>query len=69
MAGYFNLDQKQVEHGLNALGQALEQWRTIAKKNGLSEREIKNKSAAFEHEDAQTLKELARHRLTVGLFQ
>jgi len=62
MAGYFNLDQKQVEHGLKALGQALEQWQAIAKKNGLSDREIKNKSAAFEHEDAQTLKEVAKHQ-------
>ena len=55
MAAFFNLDKRQVEHGLKAIGSALAQWRALAKQNGLTESEIKRKAAAFEHQDSERL--------------
>lgn len=65
MTGYFNLDKKQVEHGLNAIGAALTQWKTIAKSNGLSDSEIQRKAAAFEHDDSQRLISLAQKQTRI----
>jgi serine/threonine-protein kinase HipA len=59
MAVFFNLDKRQVEHGLKAIGSALGQWRDIAKQNGLNESEIKRKASAFEHQDSEQLMSLA----------
>ncbi|WP_419624733.1 type II toxin-antitoxin system HipA family toxin [Thiolapillus sp.] len=55
MAPYFNLDKKQVDHGLKAIGAALKSWKTIAKSNGLTDNEIQRKADAFEHEDGVRL--------------
>jgi len=55
MAGFFNLDKRQVEHALKCIGPALAQWREIAKRNGLTEGEIKRQATAFEHRDSERL--------------
>ena len=55
MAAFFNLNKQQVEHGLKRIGNALAQWRGIAKRNGLTEGEIKRQATAFEHQDSQRL--------------
>jgi serine/threonine-protein kinase HipA len=55
MAKYINLDKTQVEHALKSIGNALEQWKSIAQQNGLHEREIKRYASAFEHEDSKRL--------------
>ncbi len=59
MATFFNLDKGQVEHGLKTIAEALEQWRNLAKKNGLMESEIKRYAPAFEHGEAERLKALS----------
>lgn len=55
MIPYFNLDKKQVDHGLKAIGTALKSWKTLAKSNGLTDNEIQRKADAFEHEDSMRL--------------
>ncbi len=65
MAAFFNLDKRQVEHGLKAIGSALGQWRDIAKQNGLNESELKRKAAAFEHQDSEQLNSLTTKQAKV----
>jgi serine/threonine-protein kinase HipA len=54
-AQFFGLDKRQVEHGLKVIGNALGEWRAIARQNGLAEGEIKRMAAAFEHQDSERL--------------
>lgn len=59
MASFFHLEKRQADEVLQRIGSALRQWRAIASKNGLTESEIKRKSAAFEHQDSERLIALA----------
>ena len=63
MAAFFNLDKRQVEHGLKCIGTALSQWREIAKRNGLTEGEIKRQATAFHHQDSERLISLSLKKL------
>lgn len=65
MAAFFNLDKKQVAHGLQTLGSALGQWRKTASHNGLTDSEITRKAAAFEHTDSEQLVSLAAQQTKV----
>lgn len=55
-AEFFNLNKTQVDHGLKAIAEALAQWRGLAKKNGLTENELKRFAHAFEHDEVERLK-------------
>ena len=59
IASFFHLEKRQADEVLQRIGSALQQWRAIASKNGLTESEIKRKSAAFEHQDSERLIALA----------
>lgn len=41
IAPLFNLEKSQINRALQALALSLRQWRAVAKKNGLSDSEIK----------------------------
>jgi serine/threonine-protein kinase HipA len=62
MATFFNLDKRQAEHGLMCIGNALAQWHKIAKRNGLTEGEIKRQATAFEHQDSERLISLSLNK-------
>lgn len=71
MASFFHLEKRQAEEVLQHIGSALTQWRALARKNGLTESEIKRKAAAFEHADSERLTALsaACHRPATPSFR
>ena len=60
VAPYFNLTEKDLHAPLVRLGHALKQWRTIARRNNLTQTDIKRMAPSFEHQDAQDLTSFAK---------
>lgn len=55
IAPLFNLEKWQMNCVLQALARSLRQWRTVAKKNGLNDSEIRRMETAFEHRESERL--------------
>ncbi|MCL2876042.1 MAG: type II toxin-antitoxin system HipA family toxin [Betaproteobacteria bacterium] len=52
---FFNLGESDMKQALVRIANALKQWRAVATRNGLSEREISRTEGAFEHQGLEDL--------------
>lgn len=61
VGGYFNLSDQEMDEAQVLLGRAFDQWRFVARRNGLSASECRVMEHSFEHEDAERLRYAASH--------
>lgn len=52
-AAHFRLDDEQARAVMSEVGDAVAEWRDVAARHALTEREIRRMSSAFEHEDLE----------------